>query len=324
MEYVLRFAHYWALLILIPLVIIIAWVRWKWRSGSRYRYALTQTLKDRGATTRHPYQAILFGMRFIALMLLAVLIAKPQWVNSHSKITVEGIDIILVLDVSASMEAPHDDHDERSRLSVAKEEAIRFIEKRQNDAIGLVLFGNDALSRCPLTVDKQIIKDIILETQIGLLNPNGTVLSRAMVTAANRLRHSHAKSKIMILLTDGEPMGDDVAPDVAIAIARELGIKIYTIGIGGEVLVYGGRYRMAGVNSVLLQKIARETGGQYFEAKRSDDMRRIYDTIDTLEKTKIESPIFTQYHDWFMPILWIICILMIIEIIASTLVWFSI
>jgi Ca-activated chloride channel family protein len=327
MEYVLRFAHSWALLILIPSVVIIACIHWKWRTGSRYRYALTQTLKDSGATTRHPYRTILFCMRFITLMLLAILIAKPQWVNSHSKITVEGIDIILVLDVSGSMEAPHDDNDERSRLTIAKEEAIQFIDKRQNDAIGLVIFGNDALSRCPLTVDKKIVKDIILETEIGLLNPNGTVLGRAMITAVNRLRYSHSKSKVMILLTDGEPMGDDVSPDLAIEVAKELGIKIYTIGIGGELYtwdIYGRKQRVAGVNAVLLQKIARETGGKYFEAKRADQMRAIYDTIDALEKTKIESPIFTQYHDWFMPILWIVCILMVTEIIASSLVWFSI
>lgn len=327
MEHVLRFAHHWALLILIPFIIIVAFIRWKWRTGSRYRYTLTQTLKDRGATTRHPYRTILSCLRFITLLLLIILIAKPRWVDSRSKITVEGIDIVLVLDVSGSMDYPHDEHDERSRLLVAKEEAIRFVEKRQNDAIGLVIFGKDALSRCPLTVDKPILKNIIHETNIGLLNAEGTVLARAIITAANRLRHSHTKSKIMIVLTDGEPTEDDVAPQVAIDIAKELGIKIYTIGIGAELLIsdhFGHTYRMAGVNTPLLQNIARETGGQYFEAKRSDEMRKIYDTIDALEKTKIESPIFTQYHDWFMPLLWLACGLIVIEIIASSLVWFSI
>lgn len=327
MEQVLHFAHQWALLILVPLLIIIACMRWKWRTGTRYRYTLTQTLKDRGATTSHPYRAILACLRFLTLLFLIILIAKPQWVDSRSKITVEGIDIILVLDVSGSMDYPHDEHDDRSRIFIAKEEAIRFVEKRENDAIGLVIFGKDALSRCPLTADKKILKDIIKDTNIGLLNAEGTVLARAMITGANRLRNSQAKSKIMIVLTDGEPTEDDLSPQIAIDIAKELGIKIYTIGIGAELLIsdrFGRTFRMTGVNSTLLQKIARETGGQYFEAKRSDDMRKIYDTIDTLEKTSIETPIFTQYHDWFMPLLWLACGLLLIEIIASCLVWFSI
>ncbi len=327
MESVLRFAHNWALFILIPLVIILAYIRWKWRSGSRYRYAMTQTLKERGATTRHPYRTILAALRLATLLLLVVLIAKPQWVDFRSKVTVEGIDIIVVLDVSGSMDAPHDEHDERSRLKIAKEEAIRFVEKRHNDAIGLVLFGKDALSRCPLTADKQTLKEIIDATHIGLLNPEGTVLARGIITGANRLRHSHAKSKIMIVLTDGEPSEDDVAPEIAIDVAKELGIKIYTVGIGEELVrpdIFGRLHRIGRVNTVLLQKIARETGGNYFEAKRANDMREIYNTIDALEKTKIETPIFTHYQDWFMPLLWIACILMLIEIIASSLVWFSI
>lgn len=327
MEAVLRFAHNWALLILIPLIILLTYIRWKWHSGSRYRYPLTQTLKDRGATTRHPYRAILAALRCLLLLLLAVLIAKPQWVDSRSKVTIEGVDIVLVLDVSGSMDAPHDEKDERSRIEIAKEEAIRFVEKRQNDAIGLVIFGKDALSRCPLTADKQILKDIIHGTNIGLLNPEGTVLARAIITGANRLRHSHAKSKIMIVLTDGEPTEDDASPQVAIDVAKELGIKIYTIGIGEEIVksdIFGRLHRVGRVNTVLLQKIARDTGGNYFEAKRSNDMREIYNTIDALEKTKIETPIFTHYQDWFMPLLWIACILVVIEIIASSLVWFSI
>ena len=327
MEPVLRFANQWALWILIPIVLIAALIRWKWGSGSRYRYALANTLKERGATTRHPYRAILATLRFITLILLVVLIAKPQWVDSRSHVTIEGVDIVLVLDVSGSMDAPHDENDERSRLAIAKEEAIRFVEKRHNDAIGLVIFGKDALSRCPLTADKKTLKDIISDTHIGLLNPEGTVLARAIVTGANRLRNSHAKSKIMILLTDGEPSEDDISPDIAIEIAKELGIKIYTIGIGEELMrtdFFGRLHRIGRVNSVLLQKIARETGGNYFEAKKSNDMREIYNTIDALEKTKIETPIFMHHHDWFMPLLWIACILMGIEIIASSLVWFSI
>jgi Ca-activated chloride channel family protein len=190
---------------------------------------------------------------------------------------------------------------------VAKEEGLRFIEKRANDAIGVVIFGNEAVSRCPLTVDKIMLRDILNEIDIGVINHEGTVLATSIITAASRLKSSTAKSKIMIVLTDGEPTPNDGDPGVAIEIAKSLGIKIYTIGIGDnqEVMInhpfYGAMPYKTTLNRSLLTRIAQETGGTFFEAKSADDMRTVYDTINTLETTKIEAPLFTRYYEMYIP-----------------------
>jgi Ca-activated chloride channel family protein len=257
--------------------------------------------------------------------MLVFLIAKPRLVDPRSTITIEGIDIMIVLDVSGSMSLPHCDGDNRSRLEVAKKEAIRFIQNRPNDAIGLVVFGNDALSRCPLTIDKMVLKHAIDEIEIGsLVSAEGTLLARAILTAANRLKQSQATSKIMIVLTDGEPSPNDSDPQTAIMAAQQLGIKIYTVGIGDnqQIMVSHPIFGIATpfattLNKELLTKIADQTGGKFFEAKNQNDMRHVYDTIDTLEKKKIEAPIFSNYVEWFMPLLWLCLALLSIEFLAK-------
>lgn len=255
-----------------------------------------------------------------------LLIAKPQLVNQHSKITLEGIDIILVLDVSDSMKYQHHATDARSRITIAQQEAIRFVDKRTNDAIGLVIFAYDALCSCPTTADKKLLKKIINDITIGSINPQGTVLSSGIITAANRLKHSKAKSKIMVVLTDGQPTPNDADPLVAIAIAKELGIKIYTVGIGEEDTSYAGHffaYMIQPLNKKLLEDFARETGGRFFQAHNAQDMRKIYDTIDTLEKNRLELPLYDQRQDWFLPLLWTALALILIELFVATFLWFG-
>jgi len=268
-------------------------------------------------------------MRFMVLLTLAFLIGKPQLVDPHSNVIIEGLDMILVLDASGSMQFQDFDNSNRSRFDVAKAEAIHFIEKRDNDAIGLVIFGNDAVSRCPLTLDKAMLKNAVQELELGFIDPDGTLLSRAIITAANRLKYSKAKSKIMILLTDGEPSEGDMDPKVAIKIAKELGIKIYTVGIGSDKQEYFrhpffGLMPKPTINKQLLETIAKETGGQFFLAQNAKDMRTIYNTIDSLEKTEYETPIYRNYQDIFMPFLVAIIGLMGLEVFLSSLVWFSV
>lgn len=329
MDFLLRFAYPLVLYAGIPLLLVIAWLRVKMAREIRYTYSLAAELKKHKMVSTHPYKKILYFFRFLSLLLMILLIAKPQWVDPRSKVTVEGVDIVLVLDISGSMNMPHHSQDNRSRIAVAKEEAIRFVQKRTNDAIGVVVFGNDALSRCPLTVDKMILETVLSEVEIGLVNPEGTVVAQSVLTAANRLRHSKAKSKIMILLTDGEPSENDISPEVAIQAAKQLGIKIYTIGIGDdqEILI---RHPLFGVvpmkttlNKPLLNAFARETGGTFFEAKHAHEMRAVYDTIDKLEKTEIESPIFNTYHDWFIPLLLLVAAIIIGELFMKTFIWFG-
>jgi len=307
---------------------IIVW-RLKFHKPIRFSYSLGSLLHKSGLRSTHPHKKILFWMRSLVLFILALLVAKPQVVDSRSKVNIEGIDIILVLDVSGSMQFQDYADDDRSRFAVAKTEAIRFIEKRNNDAIGLVFFGKDAVSRCPLTFDKTLLKNIVDEIEIGVIDPDGTMLVTAMITAANRLKHSTAKSKVMIVLTDGEPSEGDLDPSVAIEVAKKLDIKIYTVGIGSEeeelfVHPLYGVVAKPKVNRELLTNIAKQTGGQCFMAHNAYDMRRIYDTIDTLEKMEHETSVFSKYHDVFVPFVFFVMGMIMLELFLSSFIWFAI
>jgi len=310
------------------LLIVIACIalRIVWYKPPTYRYSLAHVCRARGMMQMHAPSIFLFFIRVLILGALAFLIARLQYGDSKQHISVDGIQIVLALDVSGSMQYQDFDDDNRSRIDVAKSEAIRFIEKRDNDAIGLVIFGNDALSRCPLTLDKTLLKKIVEELHLGIIDPQGTVLARGIVAGANRLKHASAKSKIMIVLTDGEPSENDLAMNDAIAIAKQLGIKLYTIGIGSEEVRYVmhpfyGRVPLPSVNKELLTRIARETGGHYFLARNAADMRLIYDEIDKLEKTSYEAPVFTSWHDVYLPVVLCILMLMFIEYMATTFIW---
>ena len=312
---------------LIVLLIALAIKLWVTKTPV-YRYPLAGLLDREGMSSRHPYRKILSMLRFLMLSLLVLLIGKPQLVDTTSKVTIKGINIMIVLDVSGSMQFQDYADDERSRFEVAQDEAIRFIKARANDAIGLVLFGKDALSRCPLTMDKKMLISIVQDTKLGIVNPDGTMLSRGIVTAANRLKSSKAKSNVMILLTDGEPSPEDINPAIAIEIAKQLGIKIYTIGIGSDQdriinIPFRGQFVVQGINSKLLETIAHETGDRFFLAHDAKDMRTVYDTIDSLEKTEYEAPLYNKYYDVFMPFVWALLGMLILEILLSSTMWFS-
>lgn len=330
MDYFFRFAHPWVAIISIITIVIIAFIRYKFHRPILYRYSLTSELKKSNYSISRAHHHIPFLLKLLALLSLGLLVARPQLVNVHSKVHVEGHDIMLVLDASGSMQCFDDIQDQRPRFTVAKQEAIRFIEKRDNDQIGLVIFGRDAVSRCPLTLDKKILKSIIEDLNLGDdINPDGTVLSIAISMAANRLKKSKAKNKLLIVLTDGEPTpGIDIQPTIAIDLAKKLGIKIYTIGVGGE---HGGLWHdpLFGIRSMgfkmnkqLLEIMAQQTGGQFFAAQNPDDIARIYDTIDTLEKTEIETNVFSNYYDLVFPFIMAIILLLLSELMLTTFVWF--
>ena len=330
-DYFFRFAHPWIAIFLISTLLILLWLR-KWiHKPIRYKYSLVGAYRAaRGSNNQYVFRIPVI-LRFIILCLLALLIARPQLVDVKSKINVKGIDIMLILDVSGSMQCFDDIKDQRSRFTVAKEEAIRFIEKRENDPIGLILFGKDAISRCPLTLDTNILNEIMQNLQIGTIDPDGTVLSTAIAMGVQRLRKSKAKSKIMIVLTDGEPTpGLDIEPDKAINLAKKFGIKVYTIGIGGE---HGGLWKdpLFGItamgfpiNKKLLLYIAQETGGNFFHAKSPEEVKRIYDIIDSLEKTEYETTIFSNYYDLIVQGVLLVFGLLLFEKILTTFVWFVI
>lgn len=312
-------------------LIAVIGIKYFWRSPNYYVYPLATFFKQKGAQASSFYSRFFFLIRLVSLLIMALLIAKPQYVDSKSNITVEGVDIVLALDVSESMKCFDDVQDRRSRWEVAKSEALRFVDKRENDAIGLVIFGRYAIARCPLTYDKRVLKSIIENLEIGMPSydmAHGTMLAQSIITSVRRLQKSKAKSKVIVLLTDGTPTPGDLPMQDAIDIAKKLQIKIYTIGIGGDHggyiqdPVFGIQTVGAPLNKQLLKEIAVETGGKFFEAKKPKDLKTIYDKIDQLEKVSYETQVFNKYYDYFLPILWWVIALVFCELWMSTFWWF--
>lgn len=327
MEWI-HFAYPWVGLLLAACIGAVAWYRWRYYKPVRYVYPLTDFLHQQHSEPSLAWlKPVQWIVRNLILLCLAAALAYPFVLDKKMNVHGQGIDIVMVMDVSGSMQLCDDEHDERSRLEIAKAQAIHFIEKRVADPIGLVFFGYNAVSRCPLTLDKKILTDIIRTTHLGVLDPSGTALGLGIVMGANRLKNAKSKSKVMILLTDGAPSAHDVPIQQAVAVAQELGIKIYTIGIGFDGVRYmynplGGVQAIQGVNKELLDYIAQQTGGTFFEAKNAAQMKKVYATIDALEKTTYETKLFARYHPEFQPFVGMAFCLFIIELLLAW-VWFG-
>lgn len=235
-----------------------------------------------------------FVLRASGVALLIFALARPQSQLSWQDVTTEGIDIIIAMDVSASMLARDFEPD---RLESAKDVAEKFIKARKNDRIGLVVYEGESFTQCPLTTDHKILIDLLREIKPGMVE-GGTAIGMGLATSVNRLRDSDAKSKVVILLTDGDNNAGSISPTTAAEIAREFDIRVYTIGVGsrGKALspvgiFPDGRYRFdyvdVRIDEEALQTIAEMTGGKYFRATNSQALDSIYKEIDLLEKTKI-------------------------------------
>lgn len=265
------------------------------------------------------FRTLMYCLHALILTLLVLAVARPQTPDERSQITEEGVAIMLVLDVSGSMDAFDDLTTRKSRFSIAQEEAIRFVKNRPQDLFGLVLFGSFAVTRCPITADKKVITDIIRDTRIGLVNPQGTVLSMGIAMGVNRLRTVDAKSKIMVVLTDGEPSPQDIKPQAALELAKKTGIKIYTIGIGSDEGGYvqhpwGGVMQVqTPLNKELLAYFAHETGGAFFRASNQQELAAIYDHINTLETSAHEAPLYTSYYEWYAYLIFVVVMLLLAE-----------
>jgi len=272
---------------------------------------------------------ILLVLRLLGTGLLIIALARPQEGRTDEEVTTEGVDIMLVLDISTSMKAL--DFQPNNRLEVAKQTIIDFISKRQHDRIGLVVFGARSFTKCPLTLDYNILSRFVSEVTFTDFSSQ-TAIGTAIVTAANRLKDSGAKSKVMILLTDGANNAGEVPPITAAKAAGELGIKIYTIGVGREGLVpipvemrnpfTGETVRQiqkmeSDLDEKTLQEIAQLTNGKFFRAKNPEKLKEIYDQIDKLEKTEIKTTIYTSYNERFYMWLWAGFILLMLELILQ-------
>ncbi len=305
------FAHPWVLWLLVfPVGLVI------WRIWGRQQVYPTLRLPSLGGVAEHrqPWRgwmkSNLFWLRSLGLSLLIVALARPQLPLAEEDISAEGIDIMLVLDTSQSMNAIDF---EPNRLEAAKEEAKTFVSQRPYDRIGLVLFASESFTQCPLTTDHTIVTTLIDQIYQGLLG-SGTAIGMGLATAVNRLRDSEAKSRIIILLTDGDNNSGFIDPMTAVETAKSFGIKVYTIGIGtnGQVPTQSRDPRfgvpIVGTLNVkldekLLRAIAEETGGAYFNALNKDQLGDVYEQIDQLEKSKIEVTRISRRLEIFFPFL---------------------
>ncbi len=249
-----------------------------------------------------------FLFRLIALALIIVALARPQSKTSWQDIKTEGIDIVIAFDISASMLAKDFKPD---RLEAAKEVAISFIDKRPNDRIGLVIFSGESFTQCPLTSDHNILKNLFKDVKTGMVQ-DGTAIGMGLATAVNRIKDSKAKSKVIILLTDGVNNSGSVSPELAAEIAVPFGIRVYTIGVGttgmalSPVALYpNGQYAYdyveVKIDEDVMRKISELTNGKYFRATNKQKLEEIYKEIDTLEKSIIEEKQYTKKNEMFLP-----------------------
>ena len=263
-------------------------------------------------------------VRFLVIVLMIFALARPQWSHSRQQITSEGIDILLILDISGSMRA--EDFKPDNRLHAAKAVIHDFLADRKNDRIGLVVFAGESFTQCPLTLDYRVLGKLLLNVEIGMLE-DGTAIGDALANATNRLRHSTAKSKIAILLTDGENNAGTIDPLTAAQAAKALNIKVYTIGMGKEGgafipyhdPIFGLQYspNRTYVDEETLKQIAEITDGRYFRATDNQKLSEIYQEINQLETTKIEVTEYTRYKELAAYPLILAALLLMLEIVLS-------
>ena len=300
----LEFAHP-RLLILLPLACLSLLLLTRWRAQRAALRASSLSLfagAPRSPRQRSAWLPLALRLFVVALAVLAL--ARPRIANHREVVRGEGIDIALALDISGSMRAL--DFEPEDRLAVAKRTIREFVQGRTQDRIGLVVFAAKAFTQCPLTLDYGVLQRFLDEVEVGLID-DGTAIGLGIATGVKRLARSTASSKVLVLLTDGVNNVHTVDPETAAETARALGVKIYSIGIGREGMapypvdhpVLGRRYTQVEthIDEELLTRVSQQSGGQYFRAQSGESLERIFEIIDALEKTELETTIFTSYRE---------------------------
>ena len=300
------FAHPNYFLLLLLLIPMIGWYIWKLRKSQASMQLSSSSGFDKAPNTYKIYlRHAPFILRMGALVFLVIALARPQTTNKWDVSTTEGIDIIMSLDISSSMLA----QDLRpNRMEAAKDVAASFISGRPTDNIGLVVFAAESFTQCPLTTDHAVLLNLLKDVKTGMIE-DGTAIGHGLATAVSRLKDSQAKSKVVILLTDGVNNRGEIAPVTAAEIAKAYGIRVYTIGVGtiGEApypyQLPGGGVRMMNVpveiDEKVLTQIAQMTGGLYFRATNNKTLKEIYEEIDQMEKTKMSVQEYSQKEEEF-------------------------
>ena len=303
-----QFATPWVLVLLLAvpvLALLPVWAKMTFRPAGLV-YADTSLAASRSSSLRLKAKPTLLVIRLLAISLLIAGVARPQTVEGREIVRGEGVDITLALDISGSMASL--DFEPDNRLEAAKQVIADFIDERRYDRVGLVVFAREAFAQSPPTVDHRalgaLLEDVKLVTDLGI--EDGTAIGLGLATAANMLRDSDAKSKLIILLTDGANNSGEIDPQTAAIAIEALGIKVYTVGAGRPGLVpvpqrgpFGERVvqRESDLDEATLQRIADTTGGRYFRAADTDGLRRVYDEIDSLEKSKVEVRVYDRYEE---------------------------
>ena len=311
--------YLYLLLLLIPLI---GWYIWKIRKNqASLQVSSSQAFEAPGMTTYKVYLRHLpFVLRMIAIALIIVILARPQSTNSWQNSTTEGIDIMMVLDISTSMLA---EDLKPNRLEAAKDVAASFINGRPNDNIGLVLFAGESFTQCPLTTDHTVLLNLFKDVYAGMIQDR-TAIGLGLANAISRIKDSQAKSKVIILLTDGSNNAGEIAPVTAAEIARAFGIRVYTIGVGTRGMApypfktaIGVQYQNieVDIDEPTLQQIAATTGGQYFRATNNRNLKEIYSEIDKLEKTKISVQEYSKKQEEYKIIAIAVFLLLLLEIL---------
>jgi len=236
-------------------------------------------------------------LHILGLVALVIALARPQTRDNWESSQVNGIDIVMAMDVSSSMLATDF---KPNRLSVAKQMASKFVEKRENDRIGLIIFSGESFTQCPLTIDHRVVQNLLLEVAPGSLR-DGTALGMGLATSVHRLKESDAKSKVVILLTDGVNNQGNVSPQTAAQIASTFGIKVYSIGVGtNQEYSYTPQGKIKNeIDEETLQKVSTETGGKYFRAKTAKELEAVYTEIDKLETSEISVTEYNNFNEEF-------------------------
>ena len=310
------------LLLLLPLAI--AWYVWKRnQQTAELKISSTRGFKS-GSGIMVKLRPVLFVLRLAVLALIITAMARPRTVDVSTRTSsTRGIDIVLAIDVSASMLARDFSP---NRLEATKEVAAEFIEGRPTDRIGLVIYAGESFTQTPVTSDKSIVLNSLKSLEYNNILENGTAIGMGLATAVNRLKDSEAESKVVILLTDGVNNAGFIDPKIASELAAEFEIKVYTIGVGSNgtalspiAILPNGNFQYGNVpveiDEDLMRQIADVTGGRYFRATDNEKMEEIYEEIDALEKTEIEEFRFYNYEEKFRPLVLLAGLLLLVEIL---------
>lgn len=320
-----RFAdpEYLYIFLIIPLLVYWYWTK-RGRGNSKIRFSDIGIVKKVGKTTKQHLRHSVFFFRILFLSMIILALARPQSGSKMKETSTEGVDIVLALDVSSSMLA---EDFKPNRLEAAKKVGSEFIEGRQNDRLGMIIFAGESFTQCPLTLDYGVLLNLLESTKVADNEWDGTAIGMGIVNAVNRLRDSKAKSKVIILLTDGVNNKGQVDPITAARIAQSFGVKIYTIGAGSKgTALYPVNDRLMGkryvpmpveIDEEVLREIAKITEGIYFRATNTKKLADIYQEIGEMEKTKIEVQEFTRYDEFFIYFLGLGLLFFAIEIFSS-------